>query len=107
MTDRCSIEIRSDGSARLCGALTFETVPGLFREAAAHIADAADGQLIDLADVQAVDSAGLALLLEWQASRKASGMHLTFVNAPASLVSLVSLAEATRLLNLSDRRPQP
>lgn len=100
MTDRCSIEIRSDGSARLCGALTFETVPGLFREAAAHIADAADGQLIDLADVQAVDSAGLALLLEWQA---AAGGSLSMTGAPSSLVQLARLSEATELLKLTGR----
>ena len=107
MTEASTIEAGPDGGARIRGALTFESVPHLYREGATLIADAGAVQWVDLADVQAVDSAGLALLLEWQASRKPSGAELKFVNAPDSLVSLARLAEATDLLNLAEREPQP
>jgi phospholipid transport system transporter-binding protein len=106
MTELCSIEIQPDGNAGISGELTFESVPGLFREAAPLFAHAPAVPLIDLAEVTAVDSAGLALLLEWQANRKASNTPFRVVNAPPSLISLAQLADATDLLELSGRAPQ-
>ena len=106
MTELCSIQIRPDGNAGISGELTFESVPGLFREAAPLLADTPAVQQIDLADVTAVDSAGLALLLEWQSVRKASNTPFRVVNAPPGLISLAQLANAIGLLNLSGRAQQ-
>lgn len=62
-------EIRVENSlARLSGELTFATVTGLYR----RMSDLArrDGMpsAIDLSEVSRIDSAGLALLLEWQSA---------------------------------------
>lgn len=101
MTEACTIDLGEDGSARLAGELTFESVPGLYVHAQSVLPRSMTS--IDLSGVTAADSAGLALLLEWQASRKALSPGLTFINAPSSLLSLASLSEATELLNISGR----
>lgn len=101
MTEACTIDLGEDGCARLTGELTFESVPGLYAQAQSVLPETLKS--IDLSKVTAVDSAGLALLLEWKASRKSSSAGLTFTNAPSSLLSLASLSEATELLNISGR----
>ncbi len=101
MTEACSIQPGEHGCARLAGELTFESVPGLYVDAQNELPE--NTVTIDLSGVTVADSAGLALLLEWQASRKNSSAGLTFTNAPSSLMSLASLSEATGLLNISGR----
>jgi ABC-type transporter Mla MlaB component len=72
-------------------------------EISAQVLDAAGGPVrLDLAGVDAVDSSGLALLLEWQALRPREG-RLQIINAPKSLLSLAQLCEAVDLLELSGR----
>jgi phospholipid transport system transporter-binding protein len=61
---------------------------------------------IDLAGVTTIDSAGLALLLEWQSRAHAAGRELTVRNAPDGLLRLARLCEAVDLLNLSGREPE-
>ena len=100
MTDACTIE-SGEGGARICGELTFESVPGLYERAQSFFSDGVAS--VDLSEVTTVDSAGLALLLEWQASCKEAQGRLEFNNAPSSLLSLASLSEATELLNIKGR----
>ena len=97
----CRIEASGDGTARLAGDLTFATVNGLFREFERGLSGGAAIDRIDLADVKGVDSAGLALLLEWQARR--DGRELAMLNAPNALLRLARLCEADDLLQLSGR----
>lgn len=101
MTESCSIDLGEDGCARLEGELTFESVPRLYEQA--HSALPENLRAVDLSGVTTADSAGLALLLEWQASRRGASGRLTFTNAPSSLLSLASLCEATGLLDISGR----
>ena len=101
MTDACTIERGENGGARIRGELTFESVPGLYERAEPFFADGV--MFVDLSGVTTVDSAGLALLLEWQASNRQSQGPLEFKNAPSSLLSLASLSEATALLNINGR----
>ena len=102
---RCALEVAADGAASLTGPLTFATVARLFGEIAQALPKAAPGGRIDLAGVGAIDSAGLALLLEWQSRARARGGQLALDNAPAGLLSLARLCEADDLLNLSGRPP--
>lgn len=101
MTDACTIERGENGGARIRGELTFESVPGLYERAEPFFADGV--MFVDLSGVTTVDSAGLALLLEWQASSMGTPGRLEFNNAPPSLLSLASLSEATELLNIKGR----
>jgi len=103
MTGSCAIEMSEGGCARLSGELTFDSTPALYREMGTHIRTGAVLARIDLGGVTQVDSAGLALLLEWQASRKPSGKTLEIANAPSGLLRLAKLCEAVELLNLTGR----
>lgn len=72
------------------GALTFETVPDLYRSSAGWFEGA--GELIlDLAQVERADSAGLALLIEWLRRAQAANRTLRFANTPAQVQTLIRI----------------
>lgn len=96
-----------EGTVRLSGALTFESVPLLYREMERRLPAAGPVTEIDLAGVTTADSAGLALLLEWQSRQRRRGRELTMRDAPDSLLSLAGLCDAVDLLNLSGRLRTP
>lgn len=106
MIDDCSIEIGKDGRATLAGALTFESVAGLFGETQKLFRGPQPVTLIDLSNVTNADSAGLALLLEWQSMQRAASRQLEINNAPDSLISLARLCEADDVMNLTGRNSQ-
>lgn len=64
--------------------------------------DAAFGGLkqaeIDLAKVGRVDSAGLALLLEWSVSAREAGRALRYRNVPAAISALAGISDVSALL---------
>jgi phospholipid transport system transporter-binding protein len=103
MSEDYTLEWPAEGGARLGGRLTFRTCAALFDELERHGEEQPVDGPVDLAAVDQVDSAGLALLLEWQARQTAGGRRLTLVNAPGSLLRLAHLADAVDLLNLSGR----
>ena len=103
MSESCTISIGEDGCARLGGTLTFESVPGLFKQAQELFHGSTPVSSLDLEQVTSADSAGLALLLEWQATRGPSQQALQIRNAPSGLLSLARLCEADQLLDLSGR----
>jgi phospholipid transport system transporter-binding protein len=106
MTEACALKVGSDGAARLTGELTFETVARLHREMEQSLAGTGPIELVDLSGVPMADSAGLALMLEWQARQRKRGRELTIINAPDNLMHLAKLSEAVDLLNLSGRGTQ-
>ena len=55
---------------------------------------------LDLAGTERVDSAGLALLLEWKARAQDRNEALSLINPPEHLLRLAALGEATELLGL-------
>lgn len=55
----------------------------------------------DLAKLEQVDSASVAVLLAWQKAAQQNNLHLRFRNTPASLISLASVYGVTELLTLS------
>ena len=54
--------------------------------------------VVSLADVRAVDSAGVAVLLSWRRRAAAEGKKLSFVDVPASLQALAELYGVEDLL---------
>lgn len=55
----------------------------------------------DLANLDQIDSASVAVLLAWQKAARQNKLHLRFKNTPESLISLASLYGVTELLALS------
>jgi len=103
MTEVCTIEAGDPGCAKFTGALTFKSTPGLYRETEKLFHTNTPVSSIDLAGVTSVDSAGLALLLEWQATQSTASRSLDIINAPTALMSLALLSDAVELLNISGR----
>ena len=70
------------------GVLDNQSVPGRLRQSAGWF-QAGRETLIDLAQVERVDSAGVALLLEWIRDANAVDARLTFINAPAQMRAII------------------
>ena len=80
--------------------LTFATVPELRGRGCRLIAAAkAKAELtLDLGEVGAVDSAGLALLIDWVAEARRRRVKLHFKQVPEALQALAKLSEVDELL---------
>ncbi|HEX3061587.1 MAG TPA: STAS domain-containing protein [Usitatibacter sp.] len=77
----------------LTGDLSFESLPGVLVQSAEYAArtDLPERLTIDFSGVGTVDSAAVALLLEWRRAAEARGKTLEFVNLPANLLALANL----------------
>jgi phospholipid transport system transporter-binding protein len=87
-----------DGVYRLEASLTFATVPLLRNAGMARIAGAAGPIEFDLQGVAVVDSAGLALLIDWLADARAQQRTLRYGQLPEVLRALARLSDVESLL---------
>jgi phospholipid transport system transporter-binding protein len=84
---------RQGGSAfQVRGDMTFETTGKLLTASKALLQDVEDMHL-DLAEVESVDSAGLALLLEWIARVKEKGGEVSLKGVPDTLLAIARLCQ--------------
>ena len=91
----------SDSSTlALTGDLTLATVATLFRDLTPKVTGSDRCLAIDLGATGRIDSAGLALLLEWQSRAIAEGAPLQLNNVPDDILRLARLCEAAELLGL-------
>jgi phospholipid transport system transporter-binding protein len=95
--DAAALRDVGGGRFALSGDLMFATVPALLGAGDAALGAHAQAD-VDLAAVGRVDSAGLALLLEWSVSARAAGRALRYRNAPAALAALAGISELGELL---------
>jgi len=91
--------LSADGSGRvtLTGPVTFATVGDLLRSSQPLFA----GQksiTVDLAAVTSVDSAGLALLLEWLRLARSDGRAVSYTGLPDKLVAIAKLSGVHAML---------
>ena len=70
--------LHADGGLAVAGRLTFDTVPEVLRQTADWIARASDAITVDLAEVERVDSAGVALMIEWMRLARERGRSVSF-----------------------------
>jgi len=83
---------QADGRYAIRGRLTFQTVPQFF-EHTKEILGAGNGSVtVDLAGVTLADSAGIALLVEWQQQARAAGRGLTFANLPEQVRKIIHVS---------------
>jgi phospholipid transport system transporter-binding protein len=90
-------ETGQDDHARVSGALDFTTVSALLPVGVEAIAGG-QAAVIDLKDVVASDSSGLALLIEWLSAAKSAKRTLRYENVPSQLQQLARLSEVEELL---------
>jgi len=94
------------GRLASAGAGRFElSGDGGFADAARLLAEgdaafAGQGRVeVDLARVARVDSAGLALLLEWSLAARDAGRVLAYRNVPPAIASLAGISDVAELLS--------
>jgi phospholipid transport system transporter-binding protein len=94
-------EVVSVGAERFAvrGALTFATARLASAAGLRTLGSSAARRLdVDLADVTAADSAGLAVCLVWLGAARRDGRELRFLNLPAHIRSLARISEVGSLL---------
>jgi phospholipid transport system transporter-binding protein len=92
-----TFEVQDGGRATVSGELRFDSVGSLLAVGNQVIGE---GRLevIDLAEVSAGDSAGLALLIEWLSLARSLKRPLRYENIPSQLQQLARLSEVEELL---------
>lgn len=93
------------GQWHLAGDLTLAAVGELAAERPSPGDDAQ--AVLDLGDVRQPSSAGVALLLEWQAALRAADADLVLRNVPPAMERLAALANVDALLGLGELRQSP
>lgn len=97
-----SASLSSDdaGVCRVSGALGFDTVTQL------PASLPGDGDVVaDLSAVERVDSAGLALLLEWVRTARARGWSVVFQGVPGQLSAIARVSGVDEILALDQNTP--
>lgn len=89
------------GHFAVVGELGFDTVRGLLATGGTRFAGAATQFEVDLSGVSQGDSAGLALLIEWQKLATRAGKTVRFTRVPAQLRALAQISEIESFLPLS------
>lgn len=92
-----------NGHYAVSGELGFKTVSHLLEQSLDTLFDDAPAQLdMDLASVTRVDSAGLALLLQWMRLARQHDTSILFHNLPPQLLAIARTGELDTLLPLAD-----
>ncbi|MBS3785526.1 MAG: STAS domain-containing protein [Gammaproteobacteria bacterium] len=97
VSDALTLEKASADRFTLRGDLRAENVMGVLSQLPAG----AEPCQLDLAEVKNSDSAGLALLLEWQLRMQAAGGTLDLRDAPDQLIRLAQISSVDTILGLS------
>ena len=88
-----------DGRLLVSGELSMATVPGLLRQAHWQAGDAEI--CIDLQGVERADSAGVALLVEWQRTARQQQRNIRFQSIPPQMLAIARLSGVDELLALN------
>ncbi len=94
-----------DGTLVVTGALTFSTVDAAVYERSRALVGDAHVQVVDLSGVSAADSAGLALLIEWQSVARASGRSLALRSVPVGLRAIADISDVEQLIGMEASAP--
>ena len=91
------IEPAGDGRLKVRGDLGFETATAALRDGL-RLMQGSTAWTVDLAGVEAGDSAGLAVLVEWLSAAQARGGSLRYVDVPAQILAIARISGLERLL---------
>lgn len=84
---------------QVSGRLTLDTAAALFGNALA-LKDGVGDVVIDLAQVEMVDSSAVSLMLSWLRAAQHKNVKLTLMNVPDNLISLANLYGVAETLSL-------
>jgi phospholipid transport system transporter-binding protein len=87
---------------RIAGSVTIHNVAAVVEQGVALFDRG--GEIIDLSQVEDVDSSAVSMLLEWQREAARRRRRIDFVNMPEKLTSLVRLYDLFELIPQSSAR---
>jgi len=90
-----------DGNFRITGVMNFESVLSL-NQRACELFPRFNRIIIDLSAVTYVNSAGLALLLEWKRKAIAEDRKMELHGVPQKLLNIARMSELDGILSLQD-----
>ena len=94
------LEMADDGRLLLRGELSMDTVPELLKQG--HVQSGGDAEIrVDLQGVERADSAGVALLIEWQRAASRQQRSISFQNIPSQMLAIARLSGVDELLALN------
>ena len=96
---RCELRAAGEGRFELVGPLILHSVGDLLR-AGERLFPVAGPVAVDLSGVGQVDSAGVALLLEWARLARHRHAQLTYIEVPERALALARIGNAEQLLPL-------
>jgi len=88
-----------DGRLLVSGDLSMKTVPALLAQNG--LRDISGDIHIDLQNVERADSAGVALLIEWQRIARQQQQKICFQNIPSQMLAIARLSGVDELLALN------
>jgi phospholipid transport system transporter-binding protein len=91
----------TDNRLRVSGELNFNSVPTLVSISPDKFNND-NGLEVDLADVSRADSAGVALLIEWQRQAQKQKKSISFFNIPSQMLAIARLSGVDELLSLKN-----
>lgn len=83
---------------KVTGEMTFASVPALQGQSPELFSS--PPQTLDLSGVERIDSAGIALVMEWARRARAAKVNMRLVNVPPGMMSLSKTTGIDRLLNI-------
>jgi phospholipid transport system transporter-binding protein len=96
---RFAIEQAAEGRLVATGELSFETAAHALRQGDAHLKRGGTW-VVDLAGVESGDSAGLAVLIEWLATARASGAAVRYERVPEQMLAIARISDIDELLTV-------
>jgi phospholipid transport system transporter-binding protein len=94
---KAELEAAGDGRFRVTGPVVFETAGELLETSSELFSDCTDMH-IDLGGVTSVDSAALALLIEWLRLARQAGSTIQIEHVPEKLLAIARLSGVEEML---------
>ena len=90
------------GRLRISGEMGFASVLGLLAQTRELFSQGHGALEIDLAEVERVDSSGLALMIEWMRMARQQGRELQFIHLPEQLYAIARASDLDGILPVAD-----
>lgn len=88
-----TVVVRDDGVLEVHGHVTFQTVPEFLSQAGQWLNRSEPSRItMDLGRVAHIDTAGIALMLEWLTQAQAQQRELKFVNLPDQMRHFIGVS---------------
>lgn len=95
-----SINSAESGVLQINGELTFSTVSTVLEQSRPLLASINGQVVMELADVERVDSAGLALLIQWMRMAREQGVEILFRHVPEQLLAIAHASDLDHIIPL-------